>query len=147
MVSQSFLLAGSSPPDIDGPYSAAIWANCWVGDDSSNLPTSSNLSVSTFLLSILPGVGGASSSGAGMAWTSAHIFIFRAFLPSLIQAVFFILAMLELKENQPIRSQSSFARVTWYLFWTGYHAFPKISIWFQLFLFTMLFFYNVWRVK
>ena len=51
MVSLSFLQAGSSPPDIDGPASAAIWANCWVGDDSSDLPTSPSLSDSSILLS------------------------------------------------------------------------------------------------
>ena len=79
-VSQTFLLAGSSTPDIDGLASAAIWANCQVGNDSSNLPIS-NFSASTFLLSILPGIGGASSSGAGVAWTSAHVFIFRVFFP------------------------------------------------------------------
>ena len=38
MVGWSFLQAGSSPPNIDGPASAAIWTNCWVGDDSSDLP-------------------------------------------------------------------------------------------------------------
>ena len=30
-VGLSFFWASSSPPDIDGPASAAIWANCWVG--------------------------------------------------------------------------------------------------------------------
>ena len=42
-VSQSLLLACSSPPNIDGLASAAIWANCWASDDSGNLPISSNL--------------------------------------------------------------------------------------------------------
>ena len=32
MVGQSFLWTGSSPK-ADGPASAAIWANCWVGND------------------------------------------------------------------------------------------------------------------
>ena len=32
MVGQSFLWAGSSS-EADGPASAAIWANCWVGND------------------------------------------------------------------------------------------------------------------
>ena len=46
---QSFLSAGSSPK-TDGPASAAIWANCWVGDDDGNLPTSpSHLASSTHL--------------------------------------------------------------------------------------------------
>ena len=35
MVRQSFLLTGSSPK-TDGPASAAIWANCWVGDDDGD---------------------------------------------------------------------------------------------------------------
>ena len=40
-VGQSFLLTGSSP-EADGPASAAIWANCWVGNDDGDLPTSSS---------------------------------------------------------------------------------------------------------
>ena len=47
MVGQNFILAGSSLPDIDGPASAAIWANCQVGDDSGDLPISPRLSVSS----------------------------------------------------------------------------------------------------
>ena len=66
-VSWSFLLAGSCLPDADGPASTAIWANCWVGNDSGNIPTSSNFSASTFLLSLLPGIGGASPSGPSVA--------------------------------------------------------------------------------
>ena len=38
MVGQSFLLAGSSLPNIDGLASSAIWANYWVGNDSGDLP-------------------------------------------------------------------------------------------------------------
>ena len=92
-VGWSFLLASSSLPNVDGPASAASWANCQVGNDSSNLPTYSNISASTLLLSISPGVGGASTSGTGgsaSVWgstggacTSTHVFyICRAFLPS-----------------------------------------------------------------
>ena len=40
-VGQSFLLTGSSPK-ADDPASAAIWANCWVGNDNGDLPTSSS---------------------------------------------------------------------------------------------------------
>ena len=40
-VGQSFLWTGSSP-EADGPASAAIWANCQVGNDGSDLPTSSS---------------------------------------------------------------------------------------------------------
>ena len=81
--SVSFLLAGSYPTNIDDPASTAIWATCWVGDNSSDLPTSSKISASTFLLSISPGVGGTSQSGASMASTSSNVFIFRVFLPLL----------------------------------------------------------------
>ena len=64
-VSLSFLLAGSSLPDIDGPASATIWANFWVGDGSSNLPISPNFSASVILFSISLGVRGVSTSGTG----------------------------------------------------------------------------------
>ena len=50
MVGQSFLQTGSSPPDLDGPASAAIWANCWVGNDNGDCPTPSNHSASSILL-------------------------------------------------------------------------------------------------
>ena len=38
-VSWSFLLTVSSLSNIDGPASAAIWANCWVGNDKGDLLT------------------------------------------------------------------------------------------------------------
>ena len=41
-VGQSFLLTGSSLPEADGPASTAIWANCQVGNDDGDLPTSSS---------------------------------------------------------------------------------------------------------
>ena len=48
-VGQSFLLTGSSPK-ADGLASAAIWANCWVGNDDGDQPTSSShLAFSTCL--------------------------------------------------------------------------------------------------
>ena len=37
MIGQSFLLAGFSLPDVDGPASAAIWTHCQVGNNPSNL--------------------------------------------------------------------------------------------------------------
>ena len=49
-VGWSFLLTGSSPK-ADGPASAAIWANCWVGDDDGDLPTSSSCLASSTHLS------------------------------------------------------------------------------------------------
>ena len=145
MVSQSFLLASSSPPDIDGLASTAICANCQVGDNSGNLPTSPN-----FLhlhSSFSPSHSGLEVSSHIRCWMFYQCwgFWFNMYLSSMsltllglslipFQGVMiFVLAILEVKESQPIRSQSSFVRVTWYLFWTGYHAFPKISIQFQLF--------------
>ena len=65
-------MAGSSPPDVDGLASTAIWVNCWVGDDSGDLPTSPNISASTFLLSISSRVGGASTSGTGGSAGAGH---------------------------------------------------------------------------
>ena len=49
MVGQIFLLTGSSPK-ADVLASAAIWANCWVGNNDRDLPTSSShLALSTCL--------------------------------------------------------------------------------------------------
>ena len=63
-VGWSFLLTGSSLPEADGLASAAIWANCWVGNNDSNLPTSSthlasstHLSASSIFSSFLEGEG------------------------------------------------------------------------------------------
>ena len=50
MVGQSFLWTGSSP-EADGPASAAIWANCQVGNDDGDLPTSSSHLASSTCLS------------------------------------------------------------------------------------------------
>ena len=49
-VGQSFLWTGSSPK-ADGPASTAIWANCWVGNDDGDLPTSSSCLASSTHLS------------------------------------------------------------------------------------------------
>ena len=46
-VGWSFLLTGSSLPKADVPASATIWANCPVGDDDGDLPTSSSLLASS----------------------------------------------------------------------------------------------------
>ena len=61
----SFFLAGSSLPNIDGLASAAIWANCWVGDDCGNLLTSSSHSTyaTHFMISSAP--RGVSCAGDG----------------------------------------------------------------------------------
>ena len=46
-VGWSFLLTGCSWPKADGLASTAIWANCWVGNDDGDLPTSSSLLASS----------------------------------------------------------------------------------------------------
>ena len=51
MVAQSFLLTGSSLCESDGPACTAIWANCWVGNNDSDLPTSSSCLASSNCLS------------------------------------------------------------------------------------------------
>ena len=61
-------LAGSTPDSFDGLASTAIWANCHVGDNSGDLPTSSNFSTSNFLLSISVCKGGASLVLAMLEW-------------------------------------------------------------------------------
>ena len=50
MVGWSFLAAGSSPK-TDSLASTAIWANCWVGNNDGNLPTSSSCLASSTCLS------------------------------------------------------------------------------------------------
>ena len=105
-----FLLTGSSPPNINGLASVAIWANCQVGDDSSDLPTSSSLLVFTLLLLTSPGVGGASSvstggsasvgGSVGAACTSTLVLTFLPFPFSSFLGVIFVLAILEWKTNQ-----------------------------------------------
>ena len=67
MVSWSFLLAGSSLPNVDGPASAVIWTNCWVGNNEGDLPTPSSCSTSAILLIISSACRGASLAGVGGA--------------------------------------------------------------------------------
>ena len=61
---QSFLLAGSSPK-TDGPASAAIWANCWVGNNDGDWPTSSSCLASSTCLSVSSTVFSTSLVGEG----------------------------------------------------------------------------------
>ena len=57
-VGWSFPLTGSSLPKADGPASVVIWANCWVGNDDGDLPTSSSgLASSTHFSASLMGEG------------------------------------------------------------------------------------------
>ena len=120
-VSQSFLLAGYSPTNEDGPASTAIWANCWVGDDSSDLPTSqllqpfspthSGLAAHSVLEgSLFLVLGGPSAS----ARTWAHILTFT---PRFL-GITFVLTMLELeRKSQSVRSLNGLTRVLWPPFW------------------------------
>ena len=63
-VGQSFLLTGSSP-EADGPASAAIWANCQVGNDDGDLPTSSSCLASSTHLSASSNLFSSSLMGGG----------------------------------------------------------------------------------
>ena len=64
-VGQSFLWAGSSPPNLDGPASTAIWTNCWVGNDDGDCPTPLQLLSSSTHFSISSALGGASLTRDG----------------------------------------------------------------------------------
>ena len=64
-VGQSFLLTGSFLPKSDGPSSAAIWANCQVGNDDSDLPTSSSNLASSTHLSVSSNLYSSSLTGEG----------------------------------------------------------------------------------
>ena len=63
-VGQSFLWTGSSPKS-DGPASTAIWANCQVGNDDSDLPTSSSYLASSTHLSASSTIFSTSLVGEG----------------------------------------------------------------------------------
>ena len=114
MVGQSFLLAGSSPK-TDGLASAAIWANCWVGGDDGDWPTSSSHLASSTHLSASSTIFSTSLMGegflAGEGWCTGEggllpflaIFshsalVLSTVLPSLyFFSVSFILAILSKK--------------------------------------------------
>ena len=66
-VGQSFLLAGSSLPKVDGLASAGIWANCWVGNDEGELTTPLSCPASAILHMIPSACGGVSLAGVGGA--------------------------------------------------------------------------------
>ena len=63
-VGQSFLLTGSSPK-TDGPASTAIWANCQVGNNDGDQPTSSSHLASSTCLSVLSIICSTSLMGEG----------------------------------------------------------------------------------
>ena len=73
-VGQSFLLTGSSSPDLDGLASAAIWANCRVGNDGGDLPTPLSCSASAILLIISSACREASLAGVGRCTSDKGLF-------------------------------------------------------------------------
>ena len=89
-VGQSFLLTGSSLPKADVLASAAIWANCWVGNDDSDLPHILQPSCLLYpplhlfhLLLLLSHLWGLSGWGWVMHWGGGlHPFSARALLTS-----------------------------------------------------------------
>ena len=108
-VGWSFLLTGSS---ADGPASAAIWANCQVGNNNGDWPTSSSHLASSTHLSALSNVCSTSLMGegflAGEGWCTGEggllpffeillhsSSVLSTFLPSLsFLGVTFVLAIL-----------------------------------------------------
>ena len=64
-VGQSFLLTGSSPK-ADGLASTAIWANCQVGNDDGDLPTSSSCLASSTHLPASSSLFSSSLAGEGL---------------------------------------------------------------------------------
>ena len=110
-VGQNFLLAGSSPPEMDGLTSTAIWSHCQVGDDSGDLPASLRLSTSSTHCASSSWVEACSISRAGappvvgfpcLLLHSTLILTCRALLPSPICGVFFVLAMQEARQRERV---------------------------------------------
>ena len=116
MVGWSFLLTGFSPK-ADGPASGAIWANCWVGNDNGDLPTSSShlassthLSASSTIFStslmgegFLAGDGWCTGEG-GLLPFAAHSFCFSFdqsthLFPLSFFSISFVLAILSNKQT------------------------------------------------
>ena len=123
-VGQSFLLAASSLPDVDGPASAAIWANYWVGDDSGDLPASPSLSASLILcvssswVGFVPPVELGSPLVLGVpmtppAPTPSFLLVGLFYPPPFMASSLFWPCWKLDRESQPIRSQSSLVRVVW----------------------------------
>ena len=123
MVGQSFLLAGSSLPDIDGLASAAIWANCWVGNDEGDLPTPSSCSASMILHMISSAWRGASLAGVGgcisdkgfsvlpstlVAALICSIFVSPSFFPLMGCHICSYHSIRTIREHQSIEKQHDF---------------------------------------
>ena len=100
MVGQSFLLAGSSPK-ADGPASAAIWANCQVGNNNGDQPTSSSHLASSTHLSASSTIFSTSLMGegflAGEGWCTGE----GASCPSWQSSLFLILFLVLLCPPSP----------------------------------------------
>ena len=146
MVGQSFLLASFSLPDIDGPASAAIWANCHVSDDSVNLLQLLHLCPPPFYF--IQGWRGLHSRYWRFHWYWGFHRCNMHFHPSfhLLGLPLISLPGCNLcschteKENQPIRCQSSFTRVMWHLFeLVNTFFFSRIPTWFSADYFVVLF--------
>ena len=87
MVGWSFFLTGSSPK-ADGPASTAIWANCQVGNNDRDLPTSSSFlasctcqsASSIFFSTSLTGegflAGDGGCTGEGASFPSLPVLVF-----------------------------------------------------------------------
>ena len=107
MVGQNFLLTGSSLPDIDGPASVAIWANCWVSNNEGDLPTLSSCSASAIWHMISSSCRGASLAGVGGAPVTRAYFLVSTLVTAHVHSicdspplfpwhgVIFVLAILE----------------------------------------------------
>ena len=97
MVGRSFLWAGSSP-EADGLASAAIWTNCWVGNNDSDRPASTSLFASstrpntpsitcaTSLVGeeLLAGEGWCTGEGGCFSFTSSFLAHLASHLPCLL---------------------------------------------------------------
>ena len=127
-VNQNFLLVGSFPPNVDGPASAAISANYQVLMTPMTSPPLPNsppppLSSPTHYgsgLFLLLTLGVCQCLGFLLCMYLHHSSNLEdpyAFPPSSVFSWF--LPCWNLKENQPITGQISFARVMWHLLWTN----------------------------
>ena len=128
MVGQSFLLAGSSPPNVNGTASAAIWASWWVGDNSSDPHLSQPLSLSHPLL-VLPGWGLVLSLELGHplvlgipvpppAPSSSFLLVGLFYPPSFVAySLFWPCWKLEREGVSKSDARAILMRVMWYPFW------------------------------
>ena len=141
-VGWSFLQAGSSP-EADGLASAAIWTNCWVGNDDGDRPTSTSLFASstrpntpsiacaTSLMGeeLLAGEGWCTGEGGCFSFTSSFLARLASCLPLLLS--------LPVSSSCPARwAHSSLVLST---------VFPSLSFLGVVFVLTILF--KKWKEK